>query len=146
MIKNKPYMPVKSSSEEWETPQALFDKWDKIYHFTLDAAASKENAKCKKYFTKEDNALTQDWGDNVVWLNPPYNVDALFDFTKKVLSAAIRGATIVMLVPSKTDQEWFHLLWNQIHLNVKFDWVRGRVKFVGAKNSATIPNVVIIVN
>lgn len=58
-----------SASEEWETPQDLFDRLDKIYHFTLDVCATPENAKCEKYFTKEDDGLKQSWCVNV-WMNP----------------------------------------------------------------------------
>ena len=47
---------------DWKTPKWLFDKYDSIYHFTLDAAASVENAKCEKYYTEKQDALKQEWG------------------------------------------------------------------------------------
>lgn len=50
-----------SDKKYWETPQALFDELDKEFHFTLDAAASDKNHKCKKYYTERDNGLMQDW-------------------------------------------------------------------------------------
>lgn len=62
----------KAKTDEWETPQDIFDKLDEEFHFTLDVCATKENAKCGKYFTKEDNGLSQDWEDETVWCNPPY--------------------------------------------------------------------------
>lgn len=46
----------------WETPQKFFDELNNEFHFTLDACATTENAKCEKYFTEKDNALIQDWG------------------------------------------------------------------------------------
>ena len=55
------YMPT-AKTVEWSTPQELFDKYNSVYHFTLDAAASDENAKCERYFTKADDALQQNWG------------------------------------------------------------------------------------
>ena len=53
---------MSSNSYEWETPQDLFDKLNNRYRFTLDVCATKENAKCDNYFTKEDDGLKQDWG------------------------------------------------------------------------------------
>lgn len=49
-------------SDEWSTPQDLFDKLNEEFKFTLDPCATAENAKCKKYFTAEQNGLLQDWG------------------------------------------------------------------------------------
>ena len=51
-----------SQKDDWETPQELFDQLDRMFHFTLDAASSDENAKCQKHFTAEDDGLKQDWG------------------------------------------------------------------------------------
>lgn len=51
-----------SNSEEWGTPQELFNRLNKEFNFTFDICASKENAKCHKYYTKEEDALKQEWG------------------------------------------------------------------------------------
>lgn len=51
-----------SNSEEWGTPQTLFNRLNKEFNFTLDICASKENAKCHKYYTKEEDALKKEWG------------------------------------------------------------------------------------
>ena len=51
-----------SKSDEWATPQSFFDELDKEFHFDLDAAASEENHKCSRYFTMQDDGLTQNWG------------------------------------------------------------------------------------
>lgn len=56
-----------SVSDEWETPDDIFRELDDEFHFTLDAAASSENAKIGKYYTREDNALLQDWGGETVY-------------------------------------------------------------------------------
>lgn len=52
------------SSDEWETPQEVFDRLDQEFHFTLDACATSENKKCEKYFTKTDDSLSKNWGDD----------------------------------------------------------------------------------
>lgn len=51
-----------SKKMDWCTPQDFFDKLDAEFHFTLDAASSDENAKCKNHFTVQDNDLSQNWG------------------------------------------------------------------------------------
>lgn len=62
-----------SNRDDWETPQDFFDKLNEQYHFTLDPCSSDTNAKCKKYYTAQDNGLEQDWGGEVVFCNPPYS-------------------------------------------------------------------------
>ena len=61
-----------SKSNEWETPQELFDRLDREFHFTLDPASTHENAKCAKHYTQEENGLAQDWHGETVFCNPPY--------------------------------------------------------------------------
>ena len=51
-----------SKSDEWATPQSFFDELDSEFHFDLDAAADDLNHKCSRYFTKETDGLTQNWG------------------------------------------------------------------------------------
>ena len=51
-----------SKSDLWETPKELFDELDNEFHFTLDPCANKDNAKCEKYFTEEENGLSKSWG------------------------------------------------------------------------------------
>lgn len=51
-----------SASEEWATPQDLFDKLNEEFSFTLDPCATPQNHKCDQYYTKEQNGLNMDWG------------------------------------------------------------------------------------
>ena len=51
-----------SNTDDWATPQDLFDALDAEFHFTLDPCSSEQNHKCDRYFTKEDNGLLHDWG------------------------------------------------------------------------------------
>lgn len=59
-----------SNTDDWATPQDLFDRLNSIHHFTLDPCASDKNAKCAKYYTREDDGLAQDWGGGVRILQP----------------------------------------------------------------------------
>lgn len=51
-----------SNSDEWETPQNLYNKLNEEFNFTLDPCATDSNHKCEKYYTIKDNGLLQDWG------------------------------------------------------------------------------------
>ena len=51
-----------SKTDDWATPQYVFDWLNNIFNFELDPCASKENHKCDKYYTKEIDGLSQKWG------------------------------------------------------------------------------------
>ena len=72
------------SSEDmtWGTPQDFFDKLDEEFNFTLDPCATPDTAKCKTFFTKEEDGLSKDWTIyKQIWINPPFT--RKHDFIKK---------------------------------------------------------------
>lgn len=135
------YMPV-AKTDNHPTPKAFYNLLDKEFRFTCDAAASSKNAKCAVFFTRRQNGLAQNWGKHVVFLNPPYG-RGIADWAKKALDAASKGATVVMLVPSRTDTKWFRAVVERPEVQVVF--VTGRLKFGNAKNAAPFSNVVLVV-
>jgi hypothetical protein len=50
--------PVDDRAVPWE----IFDPLRKEFGFTVDAAASERNCRLPRFWTREDNALEQDWG------------------------------------------------------------------------------------
>ena len=95
----------------WRTDPCIFKALDNEFHFTLDASASKENHKCDNFLTKEDDALIVDWsehtyGNNSVFINPPYGRGFIKKFMKKCIEQAEKGLTSVMLVPATLDAQW----------------------------------------
>ena len=140
-LSRRGYMPP-SKTDNHPTPQAFYETLHTMYGFTCDAAASAENAKCKVYFTASDNGLTKDWGTHTVWLNPPYG-RVIKSWAQKSLDAASKGATVVMLVPSRTDTKWFKAVAERPEVQLLF--VCGRLKFGKAKNAAPFPNVVLVI-
>lgn len=129
-----------AKSVEWATPPQLFDHFDVLYNFTLDAAASDENAKCAKYFTIEDDGLSQSWEGERVWLNPPYGVQ-LRDWIAKAYRESLRGAVTVMLIPVRSDTAAWHDYIFPHAAEVQF--LRGRVKFGNAAAGAPFPLAVV---
>ena len=127
-----------SERHTWETPPELFARYHSQHSFTLDAAALPENTKCPRFFSPEDNGLAQDWGRETVWLNPPYG-RAIIDWMRKAYQASLSGATVVCLVPSRTDTKW----WHDYAMRGDIEFLRGRVTFVGAPHPAPFPCAVV---
>ena len=127
-----------SASDEWETPQDLFDDLDVRFHFQTDVCATPQNAKCQRFFTKEQNGLLQDWG-GICWMNPPYG-RGIGQWMQKAYESAQAGATVVCLVPARTDTAW----WHDYAMRGEITFIRGRLKFGNAKNSAPFPSALIV--
>jgi phage N-6-adenine-methyltransferase len=128
----------RSLTVEWETPQAFFDALDAEFHFTLDVAADASNAKCARYLTREDDALTQHW-EGVCWCNPPYGKE-LSAWLQKAYESAQAGATVVCLLPARTDRRW----WHAYAARGEVRFVPGRLTFTGASNPAPFASVIVI--
>ena len=96
-----------SKSNEWTTPQHLFDELNQEFNFTLDPCATEENAKCSKHFTIEDDGLSKDWSNDVVFMNPPYGRE-IKKWIKKAYEESLNGATVVCLIPARTDTMYWH--------------------------------------
>lgn len=129
---------IAPDDSDWPTPQDFFNGLNAEFGFTLDAAASAENAKCEKFFTPEDDGLNQPW-EGVVWCNPPYGRE-VGDWIRKGYESAMDGATVVMLVPASTDVAWFH----DYATKGEMRFVRGRLKFGNGKQPAPFGSVVVI--
>lgn len=127
-----------SKTDLWSTPQAFFDKVDSEFKFTLDACASSFNTKCHQFFTKEDDGLSKTW-NGTVWMNPPYG-RMIGKWLQKAYVQALNGATVVCLVPARTDTRWFH----DYCARGEIRFIKGRLKFGGSKNSAPFPSALVI--
>jgi len=140
-----------SSTGEWSTPQDFWDELDREFNFRVDLAASTDNAKCVAYFTKNNDALAFKSRWNVFggmwWCNPPYGRELPAWLEKAAGSSSGPG---VMLLPARTDTNWWHnYVWDRLNHGLH-DWideirfVKGRLKFGGAKNSAPFPSVIVV--
>ena len=129
-----------SKTDLWATPQDMFDKLNTLHHFEVDVCATKENAKCKKYYTVEDNGLLQNW-QGVCWMNPPYGRDIIL-WMEKAYKSSLSGAKVVCLIPSRTDTKW----WHEYAMKGQIEFIRGRLKFGGHKNYAPFPSAIVIFN
>lgn len=127
-----------SDTPEWATPQDLFDLLEDEFVFDLDVCATRDNAKCRHYFTEKDDGLSQDWQGSC-WMNPPYG-RAIGEWMRKAYESGQAGATVVCLVPARTDTDWW---WDYArHGEVRF--LHGRLKFGDADSGAPFPSALVI--
>ena len=137
---------LSSVKMDWRTPKDFFRELDQEFHFGLDAAASPENAKCERYFTPEMDGLSCSWsGYGAVFCNPPSGRE-IGKWVQKAYSEHVHGgATIVMLIPARTDTSYFH---DYIYGKAEIRFLRGRLKFEdengAAMNPAPFPSMVVI--
>lgn len=144
-----------SQSDEWGTPLALFSVLNAEFGFTLDAAASNENHKCKNYFTSSEDALALDWakvaklaakgGRGAVWLNPPYSRGLQSKFLQKARdeSAKAGGPVVVCLIPARPDTIIWHKVCFPCASEIRF--IKGRVHFTGeTAGPAPFPSALVI--
>ena len=129
-----------SVTDQWATPLDFFKKCEEKYGpFNTDVCADASNAKCKEFFTKEQDGLKQAWKGKC-WMNPPYGKEIGKWMEKAFLSAQNEGATIVCLVPARTDTKW----WHDYAMKGQIEFIKGRLKFGGSKNSAPFPSALVI--
>ena len=132
-----------SKHDTWETPQWLFDELNKEFKFTLDVCADHNTNKCKVWIDKETNALIQDWSMEMCWMNPPYGRE-IGNWIEKAYNEAQTGKTqIVALLPARTDTKWFHN-FSYKKENIEIRFLKGRIKFGKAINSAPFPSMIVI--
>lgn len=131
-----------SKTEMWATPQLFFNECNKEFNFDVDVCAVESNAKCKEYFSPEQDGLQMSWGGyKNVWCNPPYGrgmekwIEKAYNTNKEFHN------TIVMLLPARTDTIAFHkFIYN--HAEIRF--IKGRLKFNDGKNPAPFPSMLVI--
>ena len=131
-----------SKTNDWSTPQDFYDELNNEFGFTLDPCADEYNHKCNKYFTEGDDGLLQDWGGEIVFCNPPYG-KAIKDWVRKAYIEGCKpNTTVVLLIPARTDTQYFH---DYIYHDAKeIRFIKGRLKFGDSKNAAPFPSMVVV--
>lgn len=128
-----------SQTDEWSTPDWLFQNLSREFLFTLDPCATAENAKCPIYYTRSDDGLSRTWGSEVAFINPPYG-RVIGEWVKKSFLEAESGATCVCLLPARTDTKWFH----SYCMKAEIRFIRGRLHFGNSATPAPFPSMIVI--
>lgn len=131
-----------SKSSEWETPEDLYNKLNQEFSFTLDPACTSENCRCEKGFYHDMgmDGLIEPWMGERVFMNPPYG-RAIGGWIEKAYKEYSRGVLVVALLPARTDTHWFH---DYIYKKAEIRFLKGRLKFSNAENSAPFPSMVVV--
>ena len=129
-----------SNSDEWETPQELFEELNHEFQFTLDACATDDNHKLSWYYTKDQNGLIKNWQGHRVFCNPPYS--EISAWVEKCYREGCKDNTVVvLLVPSRTDTKYFHdFIYNRSEIR----FIKGRLRFSQQTTNAPFPSMVVI--
>ena len=131
-------------TDGWQTPQWLFDELNAEFEVTCDACAIAENTMCNAYMRDAlDDASWIDTGN--VFMNPPYSNP------KPFVEAAWRnriGRRVVLLLKCDPSTTWWGIFWDfkshSLKNNTQIRYIKGRIKFKGAKWTAPFPSVIVI--
>ena len=119
----------RTTNDEWETPQELFNGLNLEFDFTLDPCCTEETAKCERFYTIKENGLEQSWNNERVFMNPPYSETT--KWVKKAYLESLNNTLVVGLLPSWTDRKWFH------------EWVyhKAEIRFIHGRTKYTLNNI-----
>ena len=129
----------RSTTDLWSTPPDLFAALDAEFHFTTDVCAVPENAQCPHYYTPEQDGLRQVW-TGACYANPPYGL-VLRQWVRKAYESAQAGATVVCLLPVRTDTVWWQ---DYVIPYAEVCFLPKRLKFGGTPHNAPFPCAVVI--
>lgn len=127
----------KTGRQDWETPDCVFAPLHAEFGFTLDVCATGTSTKCPRFFCKSDDALTQHWS-GTCWMNPPFGNQG--KWVKKAYEESRNGATVVCLLPARTNTNW----WHDYCARGEIRFIRGRPKFKGAAHGLPQPLAIVI--
>ena len=118
-----------SNNHTWKTPKGVYDYLDKEFKFVFDPCPSKPSF----------DGLNCEWSD-MNFVNPPYGTE-LPKWINKAIIEQQKKHYSVLLIPSRTDTKWFSEIYNYA---TEIRFIVGRIKFVGAVNSAPFPSMIVI--
>lgn len=129
------------SKQDYGTPLWLFKPLNERFRFTLDVCASVENAKCKDFYTEEQDGLVMEWNGRC-WCNPPYGNIPAWLAKAHIESSEIRGGTLtVCLVPNDCSTTWYEEFAMKAHEIIH---IGKRVKFIGANGTPSFSSIAIV--
>lgn len=132
---NHPQQKAKDAVDDRAIRMEDFEPLHRRFRFTIDAAAAPHNARLERYWTIEDDALSQSWAGERVWCNPPYS--DIGAWVKKAWHEWAENGDelaelVVMLLPAnRTEQAWWqdHIEPYRLDGTIGVEFMRGRMRF-----------------
>jgi site-specific DNA-methyltransferase (adenine-specific) len=121
---------------DYATPKALYAQLDGEFHFTDDPCPFDTTTRA---IYGEHDGLARPWGDST-FVNPPYGRE-IGVWIRRGYEEAQQGKTVVLLIPSRTDTVWWH---KYVMKASEIRFIKGRIKFSGAKWNAPFPSAVVV--
>ena len=137
----KPHVSKNTGQQEWYTPAKHLEAAREVMgEIDLDPASSEIAqvlVKAKRYYTIDDDGLTQAWSGRV-WLNPPFSAGVIEKFVDKLCASWLREAvtSAILLTNNASDTAWFQQA---------FTWATamcfpaGRIRFLTPSGSPGAP-------
>ena len=128
----------KSQTDNWATPIKLYNELNEEFKFdNFDPCPLNDNP--------IKDGLSDDWA-TTTFVNPPYSklksTKKQIGWIDKAHKECQKGKTIVLLIPARTDTQWFHDIILKNNYEVRF--IKGRLKFGDSKSSAPFPSMIVI--
>lgn len=145
--RNHPQQKTNPKVDDRETSPEVFRPLHERFRFTIDVAASKQNAKLERYYTIEDDGLSKPWAGERVWCNPPYS--NIRPWVQKAWSEwkfpfHRPEATVMLLPANRTEQKWWaDLVEPQLRArrdDFHVEFLRGRLRFIEPGDDHVRPN------
>jgi len=118
-----------SQRSDWQTPDDAYALLDAEFGFDFDPCPHNPTI----------DGLSCGWGKSN-FVNPPYGRE-IGKWLKKGHEEHLLGKTVVFLIPSRTDTRWWH---DYVMKADEIRFIKGRLKFKGAKNSAPFPSAIVV--
>lgn len=119
-----------SQNDNWKTPAEVYNGLNEEFNFDFDPCPLNENP--------DFNGLTIEWGKSN-FVNPPYS--DISNWCKKSYEEGQKGKIVVMLIPSRTDTQYWH---DYIMKSDEIRFIKGRLKFGNSKNPAPFPSCIVV--
>lgn len=119
-----------SATDRWETPANVKAALYREFRLEFDPCPLDGQ-------TDGLAPLWSEWRGKRVFCNPPYG-PGIGEWLQRGLEAEIA----VFLIPARTDTRWFHNICLPRATEIRF--IRGRLKFGDAKNSAPFPSMIVV--
>ncbi len=128
-------------NDDWGTPQDQFDRLDaEVGGFDIDVCADARNHKCEKYWTIEEDGLSQAWVMGLYhFMNPPYG-RTIGKWIRKAADSADAGAIVYAVIPCRTDARW----WGDVMRATEIRFIKGRLHYDDAPNAAPFPSCIVV--